>query len=150
MPAPRVEICFPGTHEDFEQAFERLRGALDAAGLSGETRFHAELVFEELVANIVNHGALPGRALDVRVTLEPRPDSLVLTFEDDGVAFDPRNRPAPAPLRLDEDRIGGFGLLLVRHVARSLDYQRTATGRNRVTVTLPREAEPAPSRAPQP
>jgi anti-sigma regulatory factor (Ser/Thr protein kinase) len=143
MPSRRVEIRFPGTHAGFEQAFERLRGALDAGRLSGEARFGTELVFEEMVANIINHGAVPGRALDVCVTLEVRLDSVVLTFDDDGLPFDPRSCAAPAPLKsLDEARIGGFGLVLVRHVARSLNYQRTAGGRNRVTVTLPRDAAP--------
>jgi anti-sigma regulatory factor (Ser/Thr protein kinase) len=134
----RVDIRFPGTHAGFAQAFARLQEALDEARLGGGPRFHAELVFEEMVANIINHGAADGRELDVCVTFEPHPDSVVLTFDDDGVPFDPRNRPAPAPCTLDETRIGGFGLVLVRHAARSLDYQRTASGRNRVTVTLER------------
>ena len=142
MPSQRVELRFPGTHAGFEQAFERLREALDAHGLAGAPRFDTELVFEEVVANIVNHGALPGRTLDVRVTLEARPDSIGLTFDDDGVPFDPRNSAPPAPLRLDEERIGGFGLVLVRHAAHSLDYRRTATGRNHLTVTLRRAAAP--------
>jgi anti-sigma regulatory factor (Ser/Thr protein kinase) len=142
MPSQRVELRFPGTHEGFEQAFERLRQALDAERLQGAPRFATELVFEEVVANIINHGAVAGTALDVRVTLEAHGDSIVLTFDDDGVAFDPRGRAPPAPLRLDEERIGGFGLVLVRHAARSLDYERTGAGRNRLTITLQREAAP--------
>lgn len=146
MHPQRVELHFPGTHAGFEQAFERLGAALDAQGLQGEARFDAELVFEEVVANIVSHGALPGRPLDVRVVLESGPDSTVLVFDDDGVAFDPRHQAAPKPLRLDEERIGGFGLVLVRHAAQALDYERTAAGRNRLTVTLRRGAAPvAPS-----
>jgi anti-sigma regulatory factor (Ser/Thr protein kinase) len=136
----RVEIRFPGTHAGFAQAFARLQEALDEAQLGGAPRFHAELVFEEMVANIINHGAVDGRELHVCVSFEPHGDSVVLTFDDDGVPFDPRNRPAPVPATLDETRIGGFGLVLVRHAARSLDYLRTASGRNRVTVTLERES----------
>ena len=140
MTPQRVELRFAGTHAAFEEAFERLRDALDARAVEGAARFDAELVFEEVVANIINHGAEPPRVLDVHVILEARADALVLTFDDDGVAFDPRNRPAPAPLRLDEDRIGGFGLVLVRHAAQSLEYERTAAGRNRLTIVLRREA----------
>ncbi len=134
----QVEIRFPGTHAGFAQAFARLSEALDAAALDAAPRFHAELVFEEMVANIINHGALDGRELDVCVTFAALPGSIVLTFDDDGVAFDPRSRRAPVPVALDDTRIGGFGLVLVRQAARSLDYLRTASGRNRVTVTLER------------
>ena len=142
----RVEIRFPGTRAAFAQAFARLQEALDAAGVAGAPRFQAELVFEELVANIVNHGAVDGRPLTVGVTFETRADSIVLTFDDDGVPFDPRNRPAPAPATLGETRIGGFGLQLVRHAVQSLDYLRTAAGHNRVTVTLLRtDAAATPS-----
>ncbi|GAC1453150.1 MAG: hypothetical protein PVS2B3_07370 [Steroidobacteraceae bacterium] len=139
MRSPGVELRFTGSHAGFAQAFVRLRGALDEQRLAGAARYNTELVFEELVANIVSHGAADGRELDVRVTLETRAEVIILTFEDDGAPFDPRGRPDPAPARsLEEARVGGFGLMLVRHAARSLDYARTAEGRNRLTVSLAR------------
>jgi anti-sigma regulatory factor (Ser/Thr protein kinase) len=139
MQAQRIEIDFPGTRDGFAQAFARLRGALDAERLDTAPRYNAELVFEEIVANIVNHGAVDGRQPDVRVTLEPCSDSIILTFDDDGVPFDPRGRPEPVPPRsMDEAKVGGFGLVLVRRAASSLDYLRTTEGRNRLIVRLPR------------
>ncbi len=116
-----------------------LRSALDAESLDAATRYNTELVFEEVVANIIGHGAPDGRALDVRVTLQACPDSIILTIDDNGVPFDPRGRADPLPPKsLAEARAGGFGLLLVRHAATSLDYLRTAEGQNRLTVRLPR------------
>ena len=50
----------------------RARHALDAVRLDGATRYNAELVFEEVVANVVGHGAPDGHALEVRFTLEIR------------------------------------------------------------------------------
>jgi anti-sigma regulatory factor (Ser/Thr protein kinase) len=139
MPPRRVEIRFPGTHAGFEQAFDRLRSALNAQALEGAPRFNAELVFEEMVANVINHGAPDGRELDVCVTLEVGRESIVLCCDDDGVPFDPRNYPPPAPAKsLAEAKIGGFGLVLMHHAASSIDYLRTAAGRNRVTITVRR------------
>ena len=147
MQAPRAEIRFPGTHEGFAQGFARLRSALDAERLEAAPRYNAELVFEEIVANIVSHGAVDGREPDVRVTLEPYSDSIVLTFDDDGVPFDPRGRSDPVhPRSLEEAKVGGFGLMLVRRAASTLDYQRTAEGRNRLTVRVALSS--APSNAP--
>ena len=120
----------------------RARHALDAVRLDGATRYNAELVFEEVVANVVGHGAPDGHALEVRFTLEICADSIILTFDDNGVPFDPRGRADPPPQKsLDEARIGGYGLMLVRHAASSLDYLRTAEGNNRLIVRLPRRAE---------
>lgn len=139
MQSRAVEIRFPGTHHGFAQGFARLLEALDAAGLEGAARYNSELVFEEIVDNIVSHGAVDRRELDVCVTLEVRPDSIVLTFDDDGVPFDPRGIPDPEPPKsLEEARIGGFGVMLVRRAARSLDYRRTTAGRNLLTVQVER------------
>jgi serine/threonine-protein kinase RsbW len=69
--------------------------------------------------------------------VERRPEAVVLRFDDDGVPFDPSSGIDPAPAKsLEEARIGGFGLILVRRAASALDYTRTPDGRNRVTVTL--------------
>jgi serine/threonine-protein kinase RsbW len=138
MPAAPAETCFPGTHGGFAAGFDWLRQRLDAEELGAAARYNVELVFEEIVANIVNYGAVPGQDLQVHVTLQSLPATIVLTFEDNGVPFDPCQRTA-APVHaksLEEAQIGGFGLILVRHAARSLTYERTADGQNRVTVTL--------------
>jgi len=140
----RVEIRFPGTHQGFAQGFARLRHALDREALDAAARYDCELIFEEIVDNIVSHGAVGNRAPDVHVTLEHGGDSIVLTFDDDGLPFDPRGRPDPVPAKsLEEATIGGFGLMLVRHAASSLEYERTAEERNRLTVKVRRRPEPS-------
>jgi len=144
MRGTRVEIRFPGTHAGFAKGFVRARHELDAQRVDGPARYNVELVFEEITANIIGHGAPDGHELHVCVTLEACGDSIVLTFEDNGVPFDPRRRSDPLPQKsLEEARIGGYGLMLVRRAARSNDYLRTADGRNRLTVRLPRGDEGA-------
>ena len=144
MHSRRVEIRFPGTHDGFAHGFARLLTVLDAERLEGAPRYNSELVFEEIVDNIISHSAAPGEELDVRVTLEVRPDTIILTFEDNGVPFDPRGLPDPQPPKsLEEAKIGGFGVLLVRQAARSIDYLRTASGHNLLTVQVQRTG-PAP------
>jgi serine/threonine-protein kinase RsbW len=133
---PLFAMRFSGTLEDFERAFGALRAALDTQPLDAAARYNVELVFEEIVANVVRHGATKGHRVDVRVTLELSAAAITLTFDDDGVAFDPRSRTDPPPKAREGQ--GGFGLMLVHRVAGSLAYLRTAEGRNRLTVTLPR------------
>jgi serine/threonine-protein kinase RsbW len=139
MRAQPLEIRFPGTHAGFGPAFARLRSMLDAQRLEPVARYNAELVFEEIVANLVKHAAPADGELDVRVILEPRSDAIVLIFEDDGNPFDPRGHTPPErPNAQSDARVGGYGLELVRRAASALDYSRTPEGRNRLTVTIPR------------
>ncbi len=112
-------------------------------------RFRVELVFEEIVANIVRYAARPAGETHVEVLLETGPDVITLTFDDDGVAFDPCSRAAgssadvPRPANLDEAPDGGFGLLMVHRTASKMSYRRTADARNHLTVELQ-----APTRSP--
>jgi serine/threonine-protein kinase RsbW len=135
---PAFAVRFAATLEDFERAFTSLRRALEAQQLGPAACYNVELVFEEIVANILRYGATDGRRVDVNVTLELSAESISLTFDDDGVAFDPCSRTDPPP-RARQGQ-GGFGLVLVHRAATSLAYLRTPEGRNRLTVTLPRVA----------
>jgi len=65
MHSRRVEIRFAGSHAGFADGFVQARGALDAQRLDGATRYNAELVFEEITANIIAHGAPDGHELEV-------------------------------------------------------------------------------------
>jgi anti-sigma regulatory factor (Ser/Thr protein kinase) len=123
---------------------------LDAQQLDAAARYNAELVFEEIVANLVKHAAPADRELDVRVVLESHRDAVALIFEDDGKPFDPREHSVQErPNPYADGKIGGFGLTLVRRAARALEYVRTPEGRNRLTVKVPRrEAATPPSPAP--
>jgi anti-sigma regulatory factor (Ser/Thr protein kinase) len=115
---------------------------LDARGLGADLRFRVELVFEEVVANIVRHGARPGGETHIEVTLDEGPGVITLTFDDDGVAFDPcsgagaRSAGVPPPANLEEAPDGGFGLTMVRRAAGKMSYRRTSDARNHLTVEL--------------
>jgi serine/threonine-protein kinase RsbW len=136
--SPLFSAQFRGTVPAFEAAFAQLRGALEQARIADTPRYKVELAFEEIVANIVRYAAPPdGGVADIRVAVEAQDDALVVTFDDDGAPFDPRARPDPIPAgSLDEARIGGLGIMLVRHAARAIDYLRTQDERNRLIVTI--------------
>ncbi len=126
----------------FQQGFAALRDALDGSGLGADLRFRVELVFEEIVANIVRHGVRPAGETQIEVMLDAHPDVITLTFADDGVAFDPCSpaaavrADAPRPANLEEAPDGGFGLMMVRRAASKMSYRRTADARNHFTVEL--------------
>lgn len=133
MPTAPERLRFQPGPRQFEQAAIDVRAALDRAGVGGRARGHAELVFEEVVSNVMRHGA----AHQIEAGVETRDDSLLLSFEDDGPPFDPLQHPDPVlPKHVDEAREGGLGLFLVRKVAAAVRYERTTEATNRLVVTI--------------
>lgn len=106
------------------------------AGLPPAVTYRLALVAEELLANLAMHGRFAGDPPASRLMVEQAGQGAVLTIEDAAAAFDPRDVPAPAPARLDDDRIGGMGLALVRRMAAGLDYGQAADGWNRTKVDI--------------
>ena len=128
-------LTFPATREAFAEALSDFRRALDGYSLTHQARYHCELVFEEVVTNVVRHGQRQEQPRSVQVSLTGRDAQIVMRFEDDGIPFDP-TKPAAGEKRADHTRNGGHGLLLVKTAAQSLEYERTTEERNRLTVTI--------------
>ena len=101
-----------------------------------------EVVFEELVANTVRHGFADDSDQSIHVAVERGPSAITLTFEDDGLPFNPAQ--AEVPTRADAGRVGGLGLPLIVKLSSTLRYEQLAPGelrqgfhpRNRTTVSV--------------
>jgi serine/threonine-protein kinase RsbW len=130
-------VSFPGTRTGFTRAFADLRRTLDEHGLPQRARYTCELVFEEVVTNILKHGYRDAGEHDIIVSIDFPDSAIVMRFEDDGVPFDPlRQPPATQSGSIADAQIGGRGLTLLRAAAGRLEYTRTADHRNRLTVTV--------------
>ena len=62
MDTRRIRLSFPGTMAGFEQAAASLSAALQGEDLDPRLRYHVELVFEEIVVNVVRYAAPRGAA----------------------------------------------------------------------------------------
>lgn len=130
-------LRFPATFAAYARAASELRRALADGGVAERPRYNAELVFEEIVSNIIRHGCSNHVQCAIEFTLGLREDELVLSFKDNGQPFDPRAyTPAASPKSLDDAGRGGLGLLLVRNAASHVDYERTHQNKNRITVRI--------------
>ncbi len=134
MPTIQHVLQFPATLDGLAQGAGALRDLLNVQQVDVTRRNNIEVVFEEVVANIVRHGAPRS---DVGVAIAFGDDEIVMTFEDDGVPFDPRERPDPvAPTSIDDATVGGLGLVLLRKLTR-MAYERTPEERNLLTLAIP-------------
>jgi len=105
-----------------------------AAGLGPARIQSLELALEEIFLNVVMHGSQPGTSPRVEVSLALDADTVTMTVEDDGPPFDPLSLPPPElHLSLEERRVGGLGVFLVRQMMDSVDYARVA-GRNQLRM----------------
>jgi serine/threonine-protein kinase RsbW len=123
---------------------EQLGGWVDkvtaALGLGASPEYALRLCLEEAAANVVMHGiAAAGAGADcVLLKVEPAADALRVTVEDRCDAFDPLDVAAPAPpINLEDARIGGLGIHLMRQYTKAMEYARV-DGANRLTLTIGR------------
>lgn len=120
---------------DFVEAFCQRRDVARSDAL------RLALIVEELFTNTVSHGHGGDCDAAVRITLAATAAQVTLCYEDEAPPFDPLPQHAAPDLGpdIDERRIGGLGLRLVRQMASQAVY-RHVDGVNRLTLVLARQA----------
>ena len=97
---------------------------LQAQVLSPKALNRLEVMFEELVSNVVRHGLDPKREHSILVSIAADDREVRLAIEDDGRPFDPFALAESTPPRsLEEAAIGGLGIPVVRRMATRTAYE---------------------------
>jgi sigma-B regulation protein RsbU (phosphoserine phosphatase) len=115
--------------EDLEKLIAFIGKELDAASCPDRERGQIELASEEVFVNIANYAydtEAPGEAV-VECGIRPAPDGMTMTviFRDRGYPFNLLDHADPdtcAPL--EERRVGGMGLLIVKKTMDTIYYSR--------------------------
>ena len=100
-------------------------------GLANDLTFAMMLAIEEAVMNVIGYG-FTGQPLPHSITISLDIDAATVVAEvtDNGRPFDPTAMPEPdLSLPLEQRRVGGLGIHLMRSVMDRLDYRRS-DGRN--------------------
>ncbi len=106
----------------------------DAHGLPASIRRSMDVALDELLVNAISHGLAGREGGEVTIEVELRPDRLCATLTDDGRPFDPFGAAAPdTALPVEDRRVGGLGIHLVRRMMDEFGYRRRAD-RNVVTL----------------
>ena len=97
----------------------------DAHALPASVRRSMNVVLDELLINAIVYGFPEGARGEVTVEAELLADRVRVTLTDDGRPFDPFAVAAPdTGLPLEERRIGGLGIHLVRRMMDEVSYHR--------------------------
>jgi anti-sigma regulatory factor (Ser/Thr protein kinase) len=86
-------------------------------------KFH--LAFEELLSNIIFYGYDDESIHEIEILFSVNAEKFSVTIKDDGKEFNPLSRAEPdTSLSVDERKIGGLGIHLVRNLMDKVEYQR--------------------------
>ena len=112
---------------------------LDQHTVPHEAIFRVNLAIEEIVTNIIKYGYDDAGHHTITVNLALFPDTIRLQLKDDGHPFDPLQTPAPdIHVPLDQRKVGGLGLHLVRETVSHIAYRRE-NGANILEMDIARQ-----------
>jgi anti-sigma regulatory factor (Ser/Thr protein kinase) len=131
MPRDELDIRMKNDLGQLEPLIEEIEAFVERADIPPTPAYRLQLAVDEFFNNAVDYGYPDGRAGEIHVHVRRTADGLDLTFSDDGDPFDPfSNAPAPDLTgSLEERRIGGLGVHLVRTLSDHFAYRREH-GRN--------------------
>src|SRR5262245_7629237 len=119
------EFILRGDVSDLERMDDWVLRIADQVHLSVEVTHSLRLCLTEAVTNIIVHGGPDPSG--IVVSIQGVRDMVTALIRDGARAFDPLSYvPGAIPTSLEEARIGGNGIRLMRKLASSLSYRREA------------------------
>lgn len=133
-------LSVPATLDSLGVIAEYVKAASAAAGLSKTAAYRLRLAVDEIATNIITHGcAEAGSEEVVDLQAEIDEETLTISIEDRGVAYDPRQCETPDDLDspLEQRQVGGLGVYLVVQSVDEFFYERVGD-RNRNVLIMNR------------
>lgn len=118
------ELTIAATVENIGAVTDFVNEQLEALGCPVKARMQINIAIDELFGNIAHYAYHPkiGDAT-VRVEVIQEPLSVVITFIDQGVPFDPLKKEDPdTGLSAEERDIGGLGIFMVKKSMDEISY----------------------------
>ena len=129
------ELTIAATIENIETVTDFVNEQLEAYDCPMKAQMQIDIAIDELFGNIAHYAYNPeiGSAT-VRVEVIEDPLSVVITFIDNGIPYDPLKKEDPnTTLSEDEREIGGLGIFMVKKTMDDIIYEYK-DGQNRLTI----------------
>jgi len=118
-----LDIVIPAKPDEIFKVTEDIEEILATQEFTEEAILDVRLALEEVLVNIISHGYC-GRAGSIAVRCTASPLKAEIEISDSAPAFNPLSVPEPDIMSgIEERRIGGLGILLVRRVMDLVTYQ---------------------------
>ena len=129
------ELTIAATVENIGAVTDFVDAQLEALDCPMKAQMQINIAIDELFGNIAHYAYNPdvGEAT-VRVEVEEEPLSVIITFIDGGVPYDPLQAADPdTTLSAEERALGGLGIFMVRKSMDEITY-RYENGRNILSI----------------
>ena len=111
-----------------------MKSVMEQLNIEKHLAHKLRLAVEEAVVNVVDYAYPAGIEGDIEIRVLSDGETLKTVIIDSGVAFDPTAKEkADTSLSIEDRQIGGLGILLVRELMDSINYER-ADGQNFLTL----------------
>ena len=128
------KITLPAVVDSIEKVTEFVNDRLQKSNIPQKIQTQIDVVIDELMSNVTKFAYRDGKNGNISVEMEVNEEEIAMTFRDSGVPFNPLEQADPdvnAPL--EQRKIGGLGLFLVRKTMDRLNYVYE-NGQNVLTV----------------
>lgn len=128
-------LSVKATVESLDEVQSFIDQVLEEIGCSMKAQMQIDIAVEELFVNIA-HYAYPEGNGDAAVLVEPDAETgcVKITFEDQGIPYDPLAHEDPDITLSAEDRaVGGLGIFMVKKSMDDISYEYK-DGKNRLTI----------------
>jgi len=131
---PMMRLVIDSRLSEIRRASELVDEFKARHGLADDDANAIHIVLDEVLSNSIRHGLAGAASHAIAVMLKLSDGEITIEVEDDGVAYDPTQAPAPVLAGTLEERTeGGLGMTFVRGLTNSIEYQRI-DGRNRLVL----------------
>lgn len=129
------EMTIDATLENIPQVTQFVDEQLEALDCPMRAQMQIDVAIDELFSNIARYAYNPEvGAATVRIEIEPDPISVIITFIDHGMPYDPLKTEDPdTTLSADDRKIGGLGIFLVKKTMDDITYEYK-DGQNILTI----------------
>lgn len=131
---PKMELTIPNRLSENARVKEHFDTFAEHYGIPDPIRLKMHVVIDELLMNIISYAYPDDDRHDICVKVELSADRLKVSMVDDGLPFNPLGIETPnTELSLEERKIGGLGIHLVRKMMDRVSYRRRID-KNVITV----------------
>ena len=132
----KLEFFTENTFDSVAAACPQMDKFAEEQGLSPRKIYQLDLLYEELMTNVVKYSYPDSNPHKIQVVLDNDGNKLTFTVIHDGTDFNPWIQDDPdLTVPLEQRQEGGIGILLCRKFSLSTDYQRR-DGKSIITVNI--------------
>ena len=131
---PKLELTVPNHLSENARVKKHFDTFAEDYGIPEKIRLKMNVVFDELLTNIISYAYQDNKEHDIKIKVELSADRLKVSMVDGGIPFNPLGVETPdMKLSLEDRKIGGLGIHLVRNMMDRVSYRRRID-KNVITV----------------